>query len=135
MWGGADAQWHFAVRPRVRAFLPAASILEIAPGFGRWTSYLLPACDRYVGVDLSPAAIAACRERFAHVDHAEFHVNDGTSLGVVGDSSVDFAFSFDSLVHVEPDAIAGYVAELARVLTPDGVALIHPSNLAGCKPV
>jgi ubiquinone/menaquinone biosynthesis C-methylase UbiE len=135
MWGGADAQWHFTVRPRVRAFLPAASILEIAPGFGRWTNYLLPVCDRYVGVDLSSAAVEACRERFANVGHAEFHVNDGTSLGVVPDASVDFAFSFDSLVHVEADAIAGYVDELARVLKPDGVALIHHSNLAGCKPV
>src|SRR4051812_18318564 len=134
-WGGVDAQWHSTLLPRVGTFLPAATILEIAPGFGRWTNYLLGACDRYVGVDLSPASIEACRERFAGVGHAEFHVNDGRSLDVVGDASVDFAFSFDSLVHVEEDAIAGYVDELARVLSPSGLAFIHHSNLAECNPV
>lgn len=47
---------------------------------------------------------------------------------MVADGSVDFAFSFDSLVHVEEDAMAGYTRELARVLAPDGVAFIHHSN-------
>jgi ubiquinone/menaquinone biosynthesis C-methylase UbiE len=134
-WGGPDAQWHFTLLPRVRPFLPAGTILEIAPGYGRWTKYLVDNCDSYVGVDLSPASIDACRTRFADTAHAEFHVNDGRSLSAVHDSSADFAFSFDSLVHVEEAAIASYLTELARVLTPDGVAFLHHSNLAGCKPV
>jgi hypothetical protein len=46
----------------------------------------------------------------------------------VGDGSIDFAFSFDSLVHVEADALASYVAGLARVLTEKGVAFLHHSN-------
>jgi ubiquinone/menaquinone biosynthesis C-methylase UbiE len=134
-WGGPDAQWHFTLLPRVRPFLPAGTILEIAPGYGRWTKYLVNACERYIGFDLSPASIAACRTRFADTAHAEFHVNDGRSLSAAEDSSVDFAFSFDSLVHVEEAAIASYLSELERVLGPDGVAFLHHSNLAGCKPV
>jgi ubiquinone/menaquinone biosynthesis C-methylase UbiE len=134
-WGGPDAQWHSTLRPRLRGFLPAGTVLEIAPGFGRWTPYLVGACDRYVGVDLSPASVEACRARFADVRHAEFHVNDGRSLPMVGDATVDFAFSFDSLVHVEDDAIASYLGELARVLAPEGVAFLHHSNLADCRPV
>ena len=47
---------------------------------------------------------------------------------MVADRSIDFAFSFDSLVHVELDALAAYLGELARVLTPDGVAFLHHSN-------
>ena len=38
------------------------------------------------------------------------------------------AFSFDSLVHVEAETLAGYLGELARVLTADGVAFLHHSN-------
>lgn len=48
----------------------------------------------------------------------------------MGDGAVDLAFSFDSLVHVEIDVIEGYLTELARVLVPDGVAILHHSNLA-----
>ena len=47
---------------------------------------------------------------------------------MVGDAAVDFAFSFDSLVHVEAETLADYLAELARVLVPDGVGFLHHSN-------
>jgi SAM-dependent methyltransferase len=48
---------------------------------------------------------------------------------MVDDNSVDLAFSFDSLVHVEHDVISSYLAELARVLTPNGIGVLHHSNL------
>ena len=134
-WGNADAEWYSTLRPRLRRWLPAPTILEIAPGYGRWTQYLVGCCERYVGVDLSPQAVEACRRRFDGSAHAEFHANDGRSLAVVDDATVDLAFSFDSLVHVEDDVVAAYVKELARVLSPDGIAFLHHSNLAACRPV
>ncbi|MBW8801357.1 MAG: hypothetical protein JF597_49775, partial [Streptomyces sp.] len=36
-WGGTPALWHGALLPRVHQWLPAGRVLEIAPGFGRWT--------------------------------------------------------------------------------------------------
>jgi ubiquinone/menaquinone biosynthesis C-methylase UbiE len=134
-WGGVDAQWHSSLRPRLRRFLPASAILEIAPGYGRWTAYLLDRCDRYQGVDLSARCVEACQRRFAAVDHAEFYMGDGRSLTMIDDASIDFAFSFDSLVHAEDDVINAYLGELDRVLTADGVAFLHHSNLAACRPV
>jgi hypothetical protein len=62
-------------------------------------------------------------------------VGDGRSLTPIDDTTVELAFSFDSLVHVEEDVIAAYLSELARVLTSDGVAFLHHSNLAACRPV
>jgi hypothetical protein len=44
-------------------------------------------------------------------------------------NSVDFVFSFDSLVHAEPDVIQAYIEQLASILTPGGAAFIHHSNL------
>lgn len=44
VWGGSDTQWISTILPRIRNFLPANVLLEIAPGYGRWTRYLLPAC-------------------------------------------------------------------------------------------
>ncbi len=127
-WGGATAQWYGCIYPRIQHFLPAASILEIAPGFGRWTEFLLESCDTLIGVDVTPKCIEACRERFADRPGARFEVNDGVTLPMVADASTDFAFSFDSLVHVEIEVLSGYLDELARVLTSEGVAFLHHSN-------
>jgi len=127
-WGSPSAQWYACIYPRVHRFLPAPTILEIAPGYGRWTEFLLPHCDALIGVELSPTCTAACAEKFADHPEASFYTNDGSSLPMVEDGSVDFAFSFDSLVHVETDALAGYLKELARVLSPSGVAFLHHSN-------
>ena len=62
-WGGSEAQWFGSIFPRLHRFLPASRILEIAPGFGRWSNFLIRGCDEYVGIDLSEKCIAACRER------------------------------------------------------------------------
>jgi ubiquinone/menaquinone biosynthesis C-methylase UbiE len=97
---------------------------------GRWTSYLTALCgESYIGVDLSAKCIDHCRCRFADCAKASFHTNDGSSLPMVEDGSVDLIFSFDSLVHVEADVIAPYVREFRRVLRPGGFGFIHHSNL------
>jgi SAM-dependent methyltransferase len=129
-WGSVEMQWYATLLPRLHAHLPAKTILEIAPGFGRWTQFLQPLCERLIVVDLSERCIDACQKRFAHVNNIAYHVNDGRSLDFVPDRSIDFVFSFDSLVHADEDAIGSYLRALSRKLTPNGVAFIHHSNLA-----
>jgi SAM-dependent methyltransferase len=127
-WGGSRKQWERTIFPRIDQYLPVKVALEIAPGFGRWTEFLRSHCERLIAVDLNSNCIEMCKKRFAGDAGLSFYVNDGRSLPAVADSSVDFAFSFDSLVHVEEDVIDAYLAELARVLTPTGIAFIHHSN-------
>ena len=127
-WGTPDRQWHWSLVPRIRAFVPTGTVLEIGPGFGRWTSYLRGLCDRLVVVDISESCIEACRKRFAGDAHIAYHVNDGRSLSMVPDGSVDFVFSFDSLVHAEMDVLRAYLDQLPGKLAPDGVAFLHHSN-------
>src|ERR1700676_4823872 len=93
-WGGTDLEWWGSIFPRIRNFLPASTILEIAPGFGRWTQFLKGFCEQLVLVDVSPACIERCKERFRSDPHVRGYVNDGKSLEMVADRSVDFAFSF-----------------------------------------
>jgi SAM-dependent methyltransferase len=128
-YGDPGTQWYGSLLPRIHRFVPTGTILEIAPGFGRWTQYLYPLATRLLAVDLSELCIAACRERFRAIDHIEYHVNDGQSLAMIANGSVDFAFSFDSLVHAELDVIDAYLVQLREKLAPDGVAFIHHSNL------
>lgn len=128
-WGGSEAQWFGSLYPRIHGYLPAGQVLEIACGYGRWTQYLKEHCEHLTAVDLSPVCIDACEERFAGDAHLTFVTNDGTTLPGVADASIDFAFSFDSLVHADSATITAYLAELRRVLKPNGVAFIHHSNL------
>lgn len=132
-WGGSRAQWHWSLLPRIRAFVPAATVLEIGTGHGRWTHYLKDLCDSFVGVDLSENCVRACERRFASHPRMSFHLTDGKSLAMVPDGSVDFVFSFDSLVHAEADVLEAYVSQLSRKLKPDGVGFIHHSNLGAYR--
>jgi len=111
-------------------FAPEDGALRVsAPGFGRWTKFLIPACDEFVGIDLSAKCVDACREIFASARHAQFIANDGFSLDAAPDGKFDLVFSFDSLVHGEYDVMASYIPQVLRKLSANGVAFLHHSNL------
>ena len=71
-WGNSQLEWSVTLFPRIRAFVPTGTILEIAPGYGRWTQYLKNYCDRLIVVDMSARCIEACRARFADASHIEY---------------------------------------------------------------
>lgn len=127
-WGGAANQWQQYLLPRINRFLDCDTIVEIGVGAGRWTEFLKDRCRLLIAVDLSPVCVAICKERFASFPQVRPIVNDGITLPDIGDNSVDFVFSFDSLVHAEPPVLRSYVAEVARILTVNGSAFIHHSN-------
>jgi SAM-dependent methyltransferase len=127
-WGGPKGQWDGAIFPRVRDYLHGA-VVEIAPGYGRWTDFVRQHCDSLVGIDLTDRCVEHCRERFSADPRLRFVTNDGQSLPTVLDGSVDFVFSCDSLVHVDAETVKSYVAEIRRVLKPNGAAFVHHSNL------
>lgn len=128
-WGSSEAQWFGSLYPRIHRFLPAGNLLEIAPGFGRWTRYLLQyTSGKYDGVDLSVECTAHCQRLFKDAPNTTFSVNDGKSLSAFDDDTYDLVFSFDSLVHAELDVHEQYVPQILAKLKDDGVAFIHHSN-------
>ena len=78
---------------------------------------------------LPRTALKLAAGAFSAASHLEFHVNDGLSLGMIDESSVDFVFSFDSLVHAESEVIRSYLGELGIKLSATGFGFIHHSNL------
>ncbi len=128
-WGGSETQWNRTILPRIQPFLPRPSILEIGPGRGRWTERLRTQCERLTLVDLSPRCIEYCQTRFADDLRMSYFVNDGLSLSMIPDRSIDFVFSFDSLVHADSNVCRAYVHQIARKLTPQGCCFLHHSNL------
>ncbi len=128
-WGGTEYLWMGTILPRIRAFVPADTVLELAPGYGRVTQFLKDTCQKLILVDLVERCIEACKQRFASSNHIEYHVNDGKSLPMIADASVDFIFSWDSMVHAESDIMKAYIHEFFRILKPTGFGFIHHSNI------
>jgi ubiquinone/menaquinone biosynthesis C-methylase UbiE len=58
----------------------------------------------------------------------EYVRSRGSDLAPVADGSIDAVWSFDVLVHVAPLDQASYLGEIARVLSPGGVAVLHHSD-------
>jgi ubiquinone/menaquinone biosynthesis C-methylase UbiE len=128
---GADpTAWKASLtRDVLLATIPEGGVvLEIGAGGGRWSDVLQPRADRLVLVDVTERALELCRERFAGASNVEYVLTEGAELTGIPDASVDAIWSFDVFVHVAPVDIASYLTEIARVLRPGGVALIHHSG-------
>lgn len=104
-------------------------LLDIGCGTGNSRQVYAPQTRRYVGVDLSKAALQTASRR--HAD-AGWIQADGTRLPF-GDRTFD-AVAFSSVLHHLPD-VPSALAEARRVLTPGGFVfafdpnLLHPAML------
>ena len=131
-WSASGGQrilwWRHDSTPdqRLRAY---GDHLRDRTGTGQVHPYLKDLRQHLTVVDLTERCIEACKERFSEDSHITYHVNDGKSLAMIPDHSVDFVFSFDSLVHVEADVIEAYLRQLVLKLKPNGVGFIHHSNI------
>lgn len=131
-WGGPTIQWYGSILPRISAYLPAGVILEIAPGFGRWTTFLQEHCHSLKAVDSSKRCVAFCRKKFRMLKNISVYRNNGKDLEMIPSNSIDFVFSFDSFVHFDLNVVERYIAEISRTLKDGGTGFIHHSNLACC---
>jgi ubiquinone/menaquinone biosynthesis C-methylase UbiE len=124
------AEWKRALIARLVLpyAVPGATILEIAPGHGRWSETLALRAGRLLLVDLSPTCIEYCRQRLGGREHLETFVTDGRSLPPDIDANVDLVWSFDSFVHIAAPDVGQYLHEIHRVLRPGGMAVIHHAN-------
>ncbi|NKB55970.1 MAG: methyltransferase domain-containing protein [Alphaproteobacteria bacterium] len=133
-WGSSEMQWYCSILPRIAAFLPAATVLEIGAGPGRLSAFLLQQAERLILTDLVEPCVSRCTERFRDYPQVSCHLTDGQSLPPIEPASVSFVFSFYSLVHADPETISAYLRHIARVLAPDGIAFLHHSNAGSFDP-
>lgn len=128
-------EWKESVLSTIlRKHIPqGVDVLEIGPGGGRWTGELVARARKLTAIDISEAAVTACRERFASAKNAQFLLGNGNDLSALANSSIDAIWSFDVFVHINRAQFRTYAAEFARVLRPGGVAVIHHGTLGGTE--
>lgn len=116
----------------VRAYDEAVSraagrdVLDLGCNSGYGTLRLAVVARSVVGVDVNAAAIDAARQR-PGAERATFRVIDGVSLPFP-DGAFDLVASFQVIEHI--DDPGPYLAEVARVLRPNGAALLTTPNAA-----
>jgi ubiquinone/menaquinone biosynthesis C-methylase UbiE len=101
-------------------------VLDVGCNTGYGTLRFAPVANRIVGVDVSPRAIEAARER-ARDGRPEFIVTTGFELPFPA-ATFDLVTSFQVLEHV-PDPLA-FLRELARVLRSGGTVILATPNAA-----
>jgi SAM-dependent methyltransferase len=103
-----------------------SSLVDLGCGRGRALTALAERFprSRFVGLDLSPAAIAYARERAAGLDNVTFEVRDLSTFDSDAEpGAFDFATTFDA-VHDQARPLA-LLRGIRRSLTADGVYLMQ----------
>lgn len=100
--------------------------VEIGPGGGRWTQYLL-GFGQLFAVDYYPELLEQLKKNFDK-PNVVFVQNSGTDFPGVPRHEVDFVFSFGAFVHLEPRLIEQYLQNIRGILKPGGNAVIHYSD-------
>ncbi|BBK38587.1 hypothetical protein STAQ_36650 [Allostella sp. ATCC 35155] len=147
--GSTDVEQFHRVGRRYRGFLvddtglrPDHRLLDIGCGTGRMAialADLLRAPGGYVGFDVWRDGIEWCRREigarrpeftFVHADVAEPFLNPGGTQPLTdwrfpaADGSIDRALALSVFTHLDGPTTRHYLRELARVLQPDGRALL-----------
>src|SRR5262249_21281257 len=100
--------------------------LEIGPGGGRWTQYLLGFKQLYV-LDYHSELLDELSRNF-HKSNMIFVKNNGTDFPGVTTGSIDYVFSFGVFVHLDLHLIDAYLKNLRAVLKPDANVVIQYSD-------
>jgi 2-polyprenyl-3-methyl-5-hydroxy-6-metoxy-1,4-benzoquinol methylase len=108
-------------------------VLELGCGGGKFSGRLAPRCRSLVCSDISEQMIertrATLRQRGLDTN-VDYRVLNGVDFTGVPDESVDFIFSYDVQLHLQPQNVFSYMRDARRVLRDNGVFMLHQINLA-----
>ena len=119
--------------PFVRAFdqLDRTSMIELACGHGRHAAQIIDTVGSLLLLDVNETNIDFCRRRFIGRTNVRCEVNNGYDLQLAATASASSIYSYDAMVHFEPDVVGAYLMDIPRVLKPGGRALLHHSVYSG----
>jgi len=131
-WGGGEFA-DLLVELVAEHLGPQVDVLELGCGGGKFSARLAPRCRSLLCTDISAEMLEhtrstlAARELGANVAYAQL---DGVDFSGVEDGSVDFIFSYDVQLHLQPENVFSYMLDARRVLRDGGVLMLHQVRLA-----
>jgi ubiquinone/menaquinone biosynthesis C-methylase UbiE len=131
-WGGPEFADHIV--GLVSDYLgDQVDVLELGCGGGKFSRRIAPRCRSLLCTDISAAMIEHTRAGLADdgLDaNVSYKVLNGRDFEGIPDESVDFIFSYDVFIHLQPQNVYGYLRDARRVLRPNGAIMLHQVNLA-----
>lgn len=115
-------RYHF-----VLPWVAGLRILDVACGEGYGSALLSRRARSVAGVDLSQTAIDHAKTAYGGQANLSFHAASCTQLPFA-QASFDCVVSFETVEHIHEQA--DFLAEIRRVLTPDGVLIMSSPNKA-----
>jgi ubiquinone/menaquinone biosynthesis C-methylase UbiE len=119
---GSTEQCLMEIIPSLTPFPEDPNVLDLGCGVGRLIFAMARALPdfHFVGLDISPAVLEVARQRrvMQQLANVSLVAGDGRTLPYY--LEVDAAYSMLMFQHIPPEACAGYVREVARVLRPGG---------------
>lgn len=100
--------------------------VEVGPGGGRWTRYLLGFRKLYT-VDYYHQLLAELKKNF-NKPNMVFIKNNGVDFPGVVENSIDYLFSFGTFVHLDIDQIEVYLKNMKSIMKPGANAVIQYSD-------
>ena len=105
---------------------PKTTVVEIGPGGGRWTKYMLYVKQIYA-VDYHRELLNELKSNF-DASNITYVKNNGDDFPNIQDGSIDFLFSFGTFVHLDVDIISRYLRNIKPLLKNESNVVIHYSD-------
>ena len=103
------------------------SVLEIGPGGGRWTKYLLN-CKKLYCLDLNPRSLDYVENRFSSQTNITYILNKGNDFPNIPKNSIDFIFSYGTFVHFDIGVTVDYICNMMDILSNNSNIVIQYSE-------
>ncbi len=117
--------WSVLCRDFFQRWVPAgATVLDVAAGHCEFINHIH--AERRIAVDLNPDVVKCAN------DDVETHVCRSDAMTDIADAEIDVAFVSNFFEHISRQAILSTLAEIRRVLRPDGRLLILQPNIRFC---
>lgn len=101
--------------------------VEIGPGGGRWTRYLLGFETLYV-VDYHQELLDELKLNFGRQRNIRFIKNNGTDFPGIDENSIDYLFTFGTFVHLDFDLIEAYLLAIRPIIKPGANVVVQYSD-------
>jgi len=115
---------HFSRYALASLYCRRKRVLDAGCGAGYGAAHLAQSAERVSAIDISSEAICDARRRYP-IANLQFEVASVTSMPFA-DASFDLITAFEVIEHL--DDWNRFIAEAARVLTPEGIALMSTPN-------
>ena len=102
--------------------LDKCSVIEIGPGAGIMSNWLLPKIEHLYCIDISKSILNYCKEQHTKYDNVSYNLIEKLEFPNLKD--IDFVYSQSVFIHLSILDFYLYFKELHKVLKPNGLIYI-----------